>query len=117
MIEGAFWSDNTGYGVFRLADASDPATRRMREFIAFSEEWHERLRAEQPHDPAEFDAFRDIYESEAWHSIAPDGTTVRVCGPVFVQGEVTWGPAPSDETNPGSDRDIQGRRPRPRRFS
>jgi len=94
-IEGAFWSDNTGYGVFRLAPGGgdDPALDRVREYIAFSEEWHLRLQADQPHSASEWDAFRDVYSSELWHTVASDGTISRIEGPVFVQGEVTWGPA------------------------
>jgi hypothetical protein len=94
-IEGAFWSDGTGYGVFRPTHAAkdDPALRRVGEYIAFSEDWHARLRAEQPYSTAEWDAFGDIYGSTLWNTIAPDGTISRIEGPVFVQGEVTWGPA------------------------
>jgi hypothetical protein len=94
-IEDAFWSDDTGYGVFRLAagNNSDPTLQRLREYIAFSEEWHARLRAEQPHSASEWDQFRDVYESGLWNTVGPDGAVNRIGGPVFVEGEVTWRPA------------------------
>lgn len=104
VIGEAFWSDNTGFGMFRPNAADTPATRRVREYIAFSEEWHERLRAGQPYSADEFDAYRDIHESELWRTVAPDGTTVRITGPIFVQGEVTWGPPTSDTSPQGGVR-------------
>ena len=93
VIEGAFWSDGTGYGTFRPpAEPTDvPALRRVREYIAFSEDWHERLKAEAGYSPAEWDAFRDVNGSERWHTVAPDGAVCRISGPVFIRGEVTWG--------------------------
>jgi hypothetical protein len=96
VIEGAFWSDGTGYGVFRPAGhpADDPTVRRVREYVAFSEEWHERLKAEAGYSRAEWDAFRDVNSSDLWHVVAPDGTVVRIRGPVFIRGEVTWASDP-----------------------
>jgi hypothetical protein len=95
MIEGALWSDGTGYGIFRPSGADEPATRRVREYIDFSEDWHVRLRSGQPHNKTEFDAFRDIHESELWRAVGEDGKAEPIFGPVFVDGEVTWGPAPA----------------------
>ncbi len=94
-IEQPCWSDNTGYGVFRSARGQhdNPMLRRIRDYIVFSEEWHDRLKSERPHSASEWDAFRDVYGSDLWHTVAPDGTVTRIGGPVFVQGEVTWGPA------------------------
>jgi hypothetical protein len=96
IIEGAFWSDNTGFGVFRLSDvqSDSPSVERVRRYIAFSEDWHRRLEAESNYSNAEWEAFRDVYESEQWHTVASDGTMDRISGPVFVCGEVTWGPSP-----------------------
>jgi hypothetical protein len=95
-IEGVFWSDNTGYGRFRLSDVStdDPVMRRVREYVAFSEEWHERLTAGAEYSRAEWDAFRDVYDSGMWYTVGTDGTVSRIGGPLFVSGEVTWGPVP-----------------------
>jgi hypothetical protein len=86
VIEGAVWSDDTGYGVFCPTRSPDPATRRVREYIAFSEDWHERLRVDRPHDAREFDAYRDIYDSGLWRTVAPDGGTAKIAGPVFLAG-------------------------------
>ncbi len=94
-IEGAFWSDNTGYGVFRpaLGNSNDPTLQRLREYIAFSEEWHARLMGEQPHSASEWDEFRDVYDSGLWNTVGPEGVVSHIGGPVFVEGEVTWRPA------------------------
>jgi len=91
-IKDAFCSEDTWYGIFhQAADASPDSTlQRLREYIAFSEEWHTRLKAEQPHTAEEWDAFRDVYESPLWHTVADDGTINPICGPVFVAGEITW---------------------------
>lgn len=89
-VEDAVWSDGTGYGVFRPAADGGASPERVRRYVAFSEEWHERLRAGRPHDAAEFTAFADVHESPLWHAVHPDGTRERVGGPVFVAGEVTW---------------------------
>src|SRR5262245_25895225 len=94
-IEDAFWSEGTGYGVFRLASgvANDPALRRVREFIAFCEEWHSRLDAEPPPDAAEFDAFRDVWDSGTWNTVSPDGAVCPIGEPVILEDSVTWRPA------------------------
>jgi hypothetical protein len=90
-IEDPFRSDATGHGVFRpLLQGNDSAVARLWEYIAFSEEWHARVKEEQPHNVAEWDAFRDVFESDLWHTVALDGTVNRIGGPVFVEGEVTW---------------------------
>lgn len=94
-IVGAFYSDDTGYGVFlpTFCEADDPTPLRLRQYVAFSEDWHSRLRAEQPHTASEWDAFRDVYESDCWNTVGPDGAVVTIGGPVFIEGEVTWRPA------------------------
>jgi hypothetical protein len=93
VIEGVFWSDGTGYGVFRPSGepTATPAIRRVREYIAFSEAWHERLRAESGYTRAEWDSFLDVYNSDLWQVVSLDGTRCPISGPVFIQGEVTWG--------------------------
>lgn len=85
--ERAFCSDFTWYAVFRPDPGMPP---RVREFIAFCEEWHERLRAERPCSAAEFDPWTDIHASPEWRAVSQDGQARVVEGPVFVEGEVTW---------------------------
>jgi hypothetical protein len=92
QIEQPFYSDNTGHGLFRpaLGNSGDPTVRRLCEYIAFSEDWHARLKTEQPYSAAEWDEFRDVYDSGLWKTVTPDGTVCHISGPVFVEGEVTW---------------------------
>lgn len=94
VAEGAFCSDLTWYAVFRPAPDM-PA--RVREFVAFCKEWHERLRTERPCDASEFDPWIDIYTSPEWRAVSPDGRSRRLNGPVFVEGEVTWREEPDAE--------------------
>ena len=79
--EGAFCSDRTWYAVFRPAPDMPP---RVRGYIAFCEEWHERLRAERPCSADEFDPWADIYASPEWRAVSQDGRVRVVEGPVFV---------------------------------
>jgi hypothetical protein len=101
--DGAFCSEFTWCAMFRPTPGIPP---RVREFIAFGEEWHERLKAGRPHSAAEFDAFRDIHESELWQARGPDGHVPPVEGPVFVEGEVSWRGPPDAE--PGATPDPAG---------
>ncbi len=86
--EGAFCSDRTWHAVFRPAPDMPP---RVREYVAFCEEWHERLRAGRPNTATEFKPWADIHASPEWRACGPDERVRPVEGPVFVQGEVTWG--------------------------
>jgi hypothetical protein len=96
QIEDAFWSDDTGFGVFRPSLIGEAATiERIRAFIAFSEEWHEKLKTGNPQDASEFDSFSDIHSSDQWHTISPDGSVTHINAPAFIQGEVTWRPSSS----------------------
>jgi hypothetical protein len=94
-ISEPFLSDDTGYGRFhpRPVSAHDPLGRRVREFITFCEGWHARLKAGADPDASEFDAYREVWDSSSWHTVASDGSVNRIGGPVFVGGEVTWRPA------------------------
>ncbi|MBS0267026.1 MAG: hypothetical protein JSS02_34190 [Planctomycetes bacterium] len=85
--ERAFCSDRTWYGLFRPA-ADMPS--RVREFIAFSEEWHERLREQRPCSADEFGPWADIYASTEWRACGPAERVRSIEGPVFSGGEVTW---------------------------
>jgi hypothetical protein len=64
---------------------------RVQEFIALCKDWHERLDTGRPHQADEFDAWRDIYDSGEWRTIAPDGTIKPVTAPVFwPDGGIVW---------------------------
>ena len=101
--EGAFCSDSTWYGVFRPAPDMPP---RVREFIAFCEEWHERLQTDRPCGAAEFDSWADIHALPEWRACGPDGRARLVEGPVFIAGEVTWRGQP--DADPGATTDCGG---------
>ena len=63
-------------------------------FAAFSDKWHTRMRAEQPHDALEFDAFREVLASGPWHTRTADGVVSPIeDAPVFMKGEISWLPA------------------------
>jgi hypothetical protein len=101
--EGAFCSDRTWYAIFRPAPDIPP---RVREFIAFCEEWHERLRADRPCSADEFEPWADVHASPEWRACGPGERVRPVEGPVFIQGEVTWGGQPDAE--PGAAPDPAG---------
>ena len=101
VIEGAFWSDNTGYGVFSPvkteAEIHDPMLAQIWEYVSFSEGWHTRLKMGRPHDGKEWRAYDEFIQSKQWHTITADGMVEHIECPVFVEGEVTWGPPPDNE--------------------
>jgi hypothetical protein len=90
-----FIADDTGYGLFlpRPASSRDPDERRVHEFIAFCEDWHARLKVGAHANSSEFEAYRDVWDSASWHTVAGDGSISRIGGPVFIRGEITWRPA------------------------
>jgi hypothetical protein len=68
-----------------------PLQRRLCDFMAFCEAWHQRLlRGESP-DAAEFDQFADVIKTGSWRVPCPGGTELTMTeGPIFVEGEVSW---------------------------
>ena len=64
-IDDAFFSDDTGYGAFRLMLSASPVTRRLRNFIMLSANWHSRLKQNSP---------------------------ASISQPVFYGADVTWRP-------------------------
>jgi hypothetical protein len=86
-----FYSDDTGYGVFHpTASGKESADiKRVRDYIAFSEEWHTRLKQELPHATEEWDQFADVFEA-TWQTVDPEGNVSKIDGPVFMEGEITW---------------------------
>lgn len=92
-IEDAFYSDDTGYGIYRLSDGDDPddpGKRRVREYIAFSEDWHARYKKNEAFEDSEWDAFQDVTASRLWRTLSREGVASPMDGPVFVEGEISW---------------------------
>ena len=83
----------TWLATYRLAIAPVQGSqqRRLCDYVAFCEEWHQRLSRGEDHDAAEFDRFADIIWSGMWRVPCPDGTELAMAGgPIFVQGEASW---------------------------
>jgi len=94
-------SDFNWYGTFQPAAEMPP---RLRDFIAFCKEWHQRLDAGRPHNAAEFDAWRDIHGSGEWQTVASDGTVKWITGPVFwPDGTIVWREAKKGVPDPAAD--------------
>lgn len=94
-ITNVLRSDDTWYGVFRIADglAQQGFGKRILEFIQFCEDWNEKTRlADTPPDAAEFDAYSDLLTSSAWLVRNEEGNLSRIVdAPVFFRGgEITW---------------------------
>jgi hypothetical protein len=92
-IADPFEHQGTWFGTFisRLSPTGSETQRRLAEFIAFSERWHERLKAGGDPDAAEFDEFGPIVRSGGWQVVDERGERTAVDqAPVFVDGEVSW---------------------------
>jgi hypothetical protein len=92
-ITDEFLSDGTWFGRFQEAAVPDPSPlhERLHDYIAFSVEWHERLRSDLPADATEFDLFGEIISSGEWQMLALGCGVARLAeAPVFIQEEVTW---------------------------
>ena len=96
-IASPFEHQGTWFGNLtpRLSVGGSEIELALAEFIAFSERWHERLKAGDNPDAAEFDAFGQLVRSDLWAIVDERGTRRRLdtC-PVFVDGEVTWSYGP-----------------------
>jgi hypothetical protein len=87
-VSDTHYSDFNWYGTLRPADDM-PA--RIREFIALCRDWHARSDAGQPHDPDEFNPWRDVHDPGEWRTAAPDGSVKRIRAPVFwPDGYICW---------------------------
>ena len=65
--------------------------RRICDFIAFCEGWHQRLERGEDPDAAEFDRFEDVIRSKSWRVPCPDGSELTTAeGPAFFDGQVSW---------------------------
>jgi hypothetical protein len=93
QISGPFCHQNTWFGLFQAStDApSDTTERRLRDYIAFCEEWQARLDSGEDVDASDFDRFGDVLTSGLWRTESPGGTLRAILeAPVFHDGEVTW---------------------------
>ncbi|WP_088253453.1 hypothetical protein [Fimbriiglobus ruber] len=106
IAAGAFCSERTWHGLFRPTSGMPV---RVREYIAFCEEWHDRLHAERPCSADEFKPWADIQASSEWRACGPGGRVRSVEGPVFIQGGVTWGVPPDAEPSAVHDNDTSRR--------
>jgi hypothetical protein len=95
-LTGAFSSDRTWYARFRL-ELDQPQidlARRILEFVELSKDWNDRIvrNPAAPPDPAEFDVFSDLVNSNCWTAECDDGQLHPIAeAPVFFkEGEVSW---------------------------
>lgn len=74
-----------------LVPEQGPQQRRLCDFIAFCEEWHQRLKRGQNPDARQFDPYTDVIKTSTWRVSCPDGTELTMSGaPLFVEGEASW---------------------------
>jgi len=96
QIKDPFCSDDTWHGNFdcQLQPADGPLAQRVLEFIAFCEDWNERVERDEPSagDPAEFDRYSDVVDSGLWEVQTETGERHRLeSAPLFVRGaELSW---------------------------
>jgi len=95
-IREAFCSDATWYGVFKptIRPHDGDLAQRLLDFIAFCEDWNERVRRSSTGmpDAAVFDCFDDITRSGFWATETQLGQKSRIANaPVFfLGGEISW---------------------------
>jgi hypothetical protein len=89
---GAKPHQGTWFALYRQLVAPDQGEveRRLCEFIAFCERWHQRLGRGEAPDAREFDQFEDLIESGSWRVPCSDGTVLMTEAPIFAEGEVSW---------------------------
>jgi hypothetical protein len=83
----------TRFALYRqvVTPEQGPLQRRLCDFIAFCEEWHQRLKRGENPSAAEFDQFADVLQSGSWRAPCPDGTELTMAeAPTFVEGEASW---------------------------
>jgi hypothetical protein len=83
----------TWFASYRQVVAPDqgPGERRLCDYIAFREEWHQRLKRGEDVSAAEFDPFADLIKSSSWRVPCPDGAELPMNeGPIFVEGTASW---------------------------
>ena len=71
-------------------DDSESA-KRISHFKAFAEEWHQRLAKDESADPAEFEAFSDLFEPGIWQTCNAEGIRRTIIeAPLFSNEQVSW---------------------------
>jgi hypothetical protein len=91
-IADPFEHQGTWFGNFtsRLPADGNETQRRLADFIAFCERWHQRLKAGDDPDAGEFDAF-GLVRPDLWEVVDEGGDRVAIDQwPLFVEGEVSW---------------------------
>jgi hypothetical protein len=82
QIKDPFCSDDTWHGTLecQLQAGDGPHARRVLDFIAFCEDWNERVERDEPTagNPAEFDAFSDVVDSGLWEVRTETGARHRL---------------------------------------
>jgi hypothetical protein len=91
-LQNAIVHQGTWFAEYRqIATGSEgEEAKRICEYIAFSEKWHERLREGMDPDAAEFDPFKDIVYSGLWRAACAGGALTMTECPIFVEGQVSW---------------------------
>jgi hypothetical protein len=75
--------------------------RRICEYIAFSNEWHDRLIKDEDPDPTEYDRFGQLTKSGSWRIRSKGGEEIPVESAGFIGKEVSWRvPACDREASP-----------------
>jgi hypothetical protein len=93
-IDDAFVSDGTWHGKLALTKKIQDAQvfERLLEFIAFCENWNERLATGAKANRDDFKAFADIIETQLWETTMENGRRSRVSDApnFFSGGEISW---------------------------
>jgi hypothetical protein len=95
-ITNAFDHQGTWFGEFScvLPEHGDDATRRLREFIIFCQDWFARCNSDESANASEFDQFGDLVTAGKWQIRTREGYLVTLeSAPMFIdglQGEITW---------------------------
>jgi hypothetical protein len=81
----------------------DKNVRRIREYIAFSNDWHDRLANDQDPDPSEYqERFKDLMKSGLWRIRPKGGEEIPVEIPGFIGEEISWR-VPECDTGPSPE--------------
>ena len=93
MLKSPFEHQGTWFGEFEAAvDMGDNSmSDRVRQYIAFSVDWHERLDAGEDRDDKVWDDFSDMTGSDQWATGDAVGLRYSIEAPVFQpDNEICW---------------------------